>query len=351
MSNVLSEHKRQQVLALGRLGWPLRRIEEETGVRRETASTYLRAAGIAVRRVGRPTAGPPESKPAIAAEVSTDSEPIRPSRAPTVSACEPYRELIVEAIGRGRNAMAIWQDLVDAHGFVDRYPSVRRFVKKLRGSVIEPRAIITTAPGEEGQVDYGDGPMVRDPQSGKYRRTRLFVFTLGYSRKSVRLRGKSPRCLPKSGPRSARCPSSRFATTASGPAPCTILGVLALAKETRARDRGRCRTRRARDGRAHVSLRATLPRAAPTAHAHAAPRPGSSCASMPERRAAGVVWPTPIAPNARRRRQSHSWRRRGRPAPPSGRSAITSIDTTVPSRSDGFSASSAGFEVSKNGRF
>src|ERR1700760_3962468 len=29
--------------------------------------------------------------------------------------------------------------------------------------------------------------MVRDPQTGKYRRTRLFVLTLGYSRKSVRL--------------------------------------------------------------------------------------------------------------------------------------------------------------------
>ena len=29
--------------------------------------------------------------------------------------------------------------------------------------------------------------MVRDPQSGKYRRARLFVLTLGYSRKSVRL--------------------------------------------------------------------------------------------------------------------------------------------------------------------
>jgi len=36
-------------------------------------------------------------------------------------------------------------------------------------------------------VDYGTGPMVRDPQSGKYRRTRLFVMTLGHSRKSVRL--------------------------------------------------------------------------------------------------------------------------------------------------------------------
>src|ERR1700751_2492318 len=52
MSNVLSEDKRQQVVALGRLGWSLRRIEEETGVRRETASSYLKAAGIAVRPAG-----------------------------------------------------------------------------------------------------------------------------------------------------------------------------------------------------------------------------------------------------------------------------------------------------------
>ena len=47
--------------------------------------------------------------------------------------------------------------------------------------------VITTAPGEEAQVDYGDGPMVRHPGTGKYRRTRLFVLTLGYSRKAVRL--------------------------------------------------------------------------------------------------------------------------------------------------------------------
>lgn len=47
--------------------------------------------------------------------------------------------------------------------------------------------IIETKPGEEAQVDYGTGAMVRDPDSGKYRRTRLFVLTLGYSRKAVRL--------------------------------------------------------------------------------------------------------------------------------------------------------------------
>ena len=61
-------------------------------------------------------------------------------------------------------------------------------MRKLRGPQRpEAAGIILTAPGEEAQVDYGSGPMVRDPQTGKYRRTRLFVLTLGYSRKSVRL--------------------------------------------------------------------------------------------------------------------------------------------------------------------
>ena len=84
--------------------------------------------------------------------------------------------------------MAIWQDLVDACGFAASYQSVRRFVSTLHPSPSpEARAVIQTAPGEEAQVDYGTGPMVRDTQSGKYRRTRLFVLTLGYSRKSVRL--------------------------------------------------------------------------------------------------------------------------------------------------------------------
>ena len=52
MSNVLSEEKKQQVIALGKLGWTLRRIEQATGVRRETAVRYLKAAGIAVRPPG-----------------------------------------------------------------------------------------------------------------------------------------------------------------------------------------------------------------------------------------------------------------------------------------------------------
>jgi transposase len=214
MSNVLSDDKRQQIIALGRLGWSLRRIEQATGVRRETASSYLKAAGINVRRPGRAAkpaievftdsalekpVNPPEkqaqdSKPAI--EVFTDSGLTKPvsnpavstSKALTLSSCEPYRELIEVGLQRGRNAMAIWQDLVSDYGFAHSYQSVRRFVNKLQPSVRPPaRAVIITEPGEEAQVDYGTGPWVRDSQSGKYRRTRLFVLTLGYSRKCVRL--------------------------------------------------------------------------------------------------------------------------------------------------------------------
>ena len=135
----------------------------------------------------------------MAEEVTTDSgaesaggtaaqaEP-KPDRSPSASACEPYREAIELGLSQGRNAMAIWQDLVDAHGFTGGYQSVKRFVRKLRGSQSpEACAVIETAPGEEAQVDYGTGPMVRDAHTGKYRRTRLFVLTLGYSRKSVRL--------------------------------------------------------------------------------------------------------------------------------------------------------------------
>lgn len=211
----MSDDKKQQVLALGRLGWSLRDIEEAVQVRRETASAYLKAAGIAVRapRTRKPppigdasskpasregvstdSAGVKTSKPANREGVSTDSAPAisaperAASRAPNASACEPHRDVIEAALRVGRNAKAIWQDLVTQHGFAGGYASVKRFARKQRGvQTPEERAVIETAPGREAQVDYGEGPMVRHPETRKYRRTRLFVMTLGFSRKSVRL--------------------------------------------------------------------------------------------------------------------------------------------------------------------
>jgi transposase len=236
MSNVLSDIKKQQVLALGRLGWSLRRIQRETGVRRETASVYLQAAGLSIRKSGwrgkiahADTAslpGQPEpdhAKPAIVTQtdfctrndplsVNAESSPepvlakpaiqvitdfngttttkclTQPSVTHKSSKCIPYRDFIEESLRNGRNIKAIWQDLVDDHHFPHRYSSVYRYVKNMRGEIgAEGHPFIITEPGHEAQVDYGSGPMVRHPDTGKYRRTRLFVLTLGYSRKSVRL--------------------------------------------------------------------------------------------------------------------------------------------------------------------
>jgi transposase len=190
VSNVLTEEKKNQVIALGRLGWSLRRIERETGVRRETAAGYLKAAGIGVRfpgAWGRQPPAPSDSKPAN--EVITDSvsgaEPAneaipdldpkpangvipdsgaRPrEQTTTASASEPYRELIEEGLKKGRNAKAIWQDLVEDHGLVGGYQSVKRFINKLRGSASpqQPCAVIVTPAGEEAQ-----STTAKDPWSG-----------------------------------------------------------------------------------------------------------------------------------------------------------------------------------------
>src|ERR1700689_4804046 len=159
MGNVLSREKLEQVIALGRLGWSLRRIEQATGVRRETAGDYLRSVGIALRSPGGwGHRGP--SKPAI--EVTTGSELGKTSSKPDAggsdSDCQPYAELIALELERGRNATGIWQDLVDSHGFAGGYQSVKRYVRKLRGATSpEARVVIQTQPGEECQVDYGTG--------------------------------------------------------------------------------------------------------------------------------------------------------------------------------------------------
>ena len=162
VSNVLNEEQKQQIIALGRLGWSLRKIQKATGVRRETAADYLRRAGIGLRPPGawgrapaKPAneviPDPPAAKPASRVGVPPDSGAI--SVAPQNvsagrSACEPYREAIELGLSKGRNAKGIWQDLVDSNSFASGYQSVKRFIGRLRGkSSPEACAVIETAPG------------------------------------------------------------------------------------------------------------------------------------------------------------------------------------------------------------
>ena len=128
MSNVLSDEKKQQVIALGKLGWSLRRIEEVTGVRRETASAYLKTAGVVVCLPGWRRRAP--AKPAI--QVTPDFiAPFSPKpdassnpSDPSASIRQEYRELIEQGLARGRNGKVIWQDPVSDHGFAGGYQAV-----------------------------------------------------------------------------------------------------------------------------------------------------------------------------------------------------------------------------------
>jgi len=101
------------------------------------------------------------------------------------SACEPHQPWIEQQVRLSRNAMAIHQDLVDKFNFTHKYNSVKRFVRGLKRKDPEQYDRLEFLPGEEAQVDYGQGAKTLG-NKGKYLRPRLFVMTLKYSGRSFR---------------------------------------------------------------------------------------------------------------------------------------------------------------------
>ncbi len=194
--NVLKMQKKNDVLALVRAKISFREIEERLGVRRETASKYAQEAGLwspATAATSPEVATGSEFKtgqtespwPPDGAASTQESTPAKvPAHAR--SACDPHREWIETQIGLGRNAQAIYQDLVDRFEFKHKYNSVKRFVRGLKRKEPERFDRLEFLPGEEVQVDYGQGAPTLCPKTKKYRRPRLFVMTLRYSRRSFR---------------------------------------------------------------------------------------------------------------------------------------------------------------------
>ena len=128
---------------------------------------------------------PAPGKTAILADENPPPRPPAQAPAEARSACEVYREWIEAQVQLGRNAISIYQDLVERHGFTHRYNSVKRFVRGLKAREPERFDVLESLPGEEAQVDFGQGALTRTA-NGKYRRPYLFVMTLKYSGKSFR---------------------------------------------------------------------------------------------------------------------------------------------------------------------
>ena len=170
--NVLKAHLRITIATLLANGATQREIERRTGVDRKTIRRYAaNSPGVATGSEGSVEENPPPRPPA-------------PLCAPP-SACEAHRAFIEAQVQLGRNAQSIYQDLVERHGFIHRYNSVKRFVRRLKAREPERFDVLEFAPGEEAQVDYGQGALTRTAR-GNYRRPYLFVMTLKYSGKSFR---------------------------------------------------------------------------------------------------------------------------------------------------------------------
>lgn len=168
----MKSHLRITVETLLKSGTPHREIARRTGVDRKTIRTQAAALanspGVATGSEGRAGQIPPPRPPAS-----------------STSACEPQRAWIEAQVSLGRNAVSIYQDLVEGHGFVHRYNSVKRFVAALKARAPERFDVLEFLPGEEAQVDYGQGAPTLH-HTGKYKRPYLFVMTLKYSGKSFR---------------------------------------------------------------------------------------------------------------------------------------------------------------------
>ena len=189
--NVLTPQQRSTVITLLQNQVSQHEISRKTGIDRKTirkfAQATLTAAGSSVPNSPMATGSPeragqiPPPWPPAPAGTQRSTLP-----AHARSACEPHRAWIEAQVGLGRNAVAIYQDLVDSHGFRSRYNSVKRFCRSLRKREPEQFDRLEFLPGEEAQVDYGEGALTLYPGSSRHRKPRLFVMTLRYSRRSFR---------------------------------------------------------------------------------------------------------------------------------------------------------------------
>jgi hypothetical protein len=94
----------------------------------------------------------------------------------------PFRERVLTLHERGVEGQAIWQLLVEEHGFGGSYSSVKRFLRRQAPPTRSATLRLEGAPGDEGQVDFGFAGEVLDPASHRLRRAWVFVMTLAFSR-------------------------------------------------------------------------------------------------------------------------------------------------------------------------
>ena len=195
MPNYLKMQKQQHVMALLELGWSYRRIQAETGVRRETVGRYDLARQAKAAKVFPGSTPPDVDDAGASSEVdASNAAKVFPGSGPNAAkgfagsapkrsraTAAVYRTAITEKLDAGLSLQRIWQDLVEEYGYAASYESVKRFVRTL---TVRRRAVgvFHCAPGAEGQVDFFRGAPTLHAPTGEWRRPWVFRMTLCHSR-------------------------------------------------------------------------------------------------------------------------------------------------------------------------
>ena len=189
--NVLTPQQRNSVVTLLQNKVSQHQIKRKTGIDRKTIRKLTQELSAALAGASN-SSTPATGSPGLADQIPPPRPPA-PAKAQLSalpaharSACESHRAWIEAQVRLGRNATAIYQELVDCHGFQSRYNSVKRFCRSVRKVEPEQFDRLEFLPAEEAQVDYGEGALTLYPGSSRYRKPRLFVMTLRYSRRSFR---------------------------------------------------------------------------------------------------------------------------------------------------------------------
>jgi transposase len=182
MGNYLKMSDKRRILALLELGWTYRRIQRETGVRRETIARYdpRRPPNAANVSAGSEPFANVSADAGLAKAANLSAGSVRPHGPPSVA--EAYREQIEAGVQQGLTAQRIWQDLCEQVAYPYSYASVRRFVRRLKRRHPKLVDVLEHPPGEEAQVDFFQGPPTFDAAQGRWRRPWIFRLTLSCSK-------------------------------------------------------------------------------------------------------------------------------------------------------------------------
>lgn len=204
MGNTLKMDKIDVLYRLYEAGWSNRKINNTIGINRRTVSRYRNKWRKQKRLDGghkdlstnpgyiksatksllqnAPSGGGNKCPPDKVVYFEVPTEPPPDQGQTSKSKVRIFDKQITKKLALGQNARSIYQDLYLEEDYRGSYDSVKRYVRKLKRKHPKLYARLETPPGEEAQVDFGQGaPTLKN---GRYMRPWLFVMTLSNSRKS-----------------------------------------------------------------------------------------------------------------------------------------------------------------------